>query len=77
MALTATIYNFDVELADADRGVYETLPIRAALHPSETEEYLWTRVLAEKPPACLGRDVLALGIAHAVQVSSRLPARNS
>ncbi|HEX4499335.1 MAG TPA: YaeQ family protein [Thermoanaerobaculia bacterium] len=46
MALTSTIYNFDVELADADRGVYETLPIRAALHPSETEEYLWTRVLA-------------------------------
>ncbi|HTG37027.1 MAG TPA: YaeQ family protein [Thermoanaerobaculia bacterium] len=46
MALTSTIYNFDVELADSDRGVYETLPIRAALHPSETEEYLWTRVLA-------------------------------
>src|SRR3954449_851181 len=46
MALTSTIYNFDVELADADRGVYETLAIRAALHPSETEEYLWTRVLA-------------------------------
>ncbi len=46
MALTSTIYNFDVELADSDRGVYETLPIRAALHPSETAEYLWTRVLA-------------------------------
>jgi uncharacterized protein YaeQ len=46
MALTSTIYNFDVELADADRGVYETLAIRAALHPSETEEFLWTRVLA-------------------------------
>lgn len=46
MALTSTVYNFDVELADSDRGVYETLPIRAALHPSETEEYLWTRVLA-------------------------------
>ena len=30
MALTSTIYNFDVELADSDRGVYETLPIRAA-----------------------------------------------
>jgi uncharacterized protein YaeQ len=25
MALTATIYNFDVQLADVDRGVYETL----------------------------------------------------
>jgi uncharacterized protein YaeQ len=46
MALTSTIYNFDVELADADRGVYETLAIRAALHPSETAESLWTRVLA-------------------------------
>jgi uncharacterized protein YaeQ len=46
MALTSTVYNFDVELTDSDRGVYETLPIRAALHPSETEEYLWTRVLA-------------------------------
>jgi uncharacterized protein YaeQ len=46
MALTSTVYNFDVELADSDRGVYETLPIRAALHPSETDEYLWTRVLA-------------------------------
>ncbi|HEY0511371.1 MAG TPA: YaeQ family protein [Thermoanaerobaculia bacterium] len=46
MALTSTVYNFDVELADSDRGVYETLAIRAALHPSETGEYLWTRVLA-------------------------------
>ena len=46
MALTSTIYNFDVELADSDCGVYETLAVRAALHPSETEEFLWTRVLA-------------------------------
>lgn len=46
MALTSTIYNFDVELADVDRGVYETLAIRAALHPSETEDYLLTRLLA-------------------------------
>ena len=46
MALTATIYNFDVQLSDVDRGVYETLSIRAARQPSETEEYLATRVLA-------------------------------
>ena len=46
MALTATIHNFDVELADVDRGVYETLALRVARHPSETEEYLLTRVLA-------------------------------
>ena len=46
MALTATIYNFDIDLADADRGVYESLALRVACHPSESEEYLITRVLA-------------------------------
>ena len=46
MALTATIYNFDVELANVDRGIYETLAIRVAQQPSETEEYLLTRVFA-------------------------------
>jgi uncharacterized protein YaeQ len=46
VALTATIYNFDIQLADVDRGVYETLAVRVAQHPSETDEYLVTRVLA-------------------------------
>ena len=40
------MYVFEVRLADADRGVYETLTIRAARHPSETAEYLVTRLLA-------------------------------
>ena len=46
MALTATIYNFDIHLSDVDRNVYETLSFRVAQQPSETEEYLVTRVLA-------------------------------
>jgi uncharacterized protein YaeQ len=46
MALTATIYNFDIDLADHDRGLFESLALRVARHPSESEEYLWTRVLA-------------------------------
>jgi uncharacterized protein YaeQ len=46
VAQTATIYTFDVELADADRDVYEALALRVARHPSETEEFLVTRVLA-------------------------------
>ena len=46
MPLTATIYNFDIQLSDVDRGVYEALSLRVACHPSETEEYLVTRVLA-------------------------------
>lgn len=46
MALGATIYNFDVHVADGDRGVYETLALRLARQPSETPEYLLTRALA-------------------------------
>jgi uncharacterized protein YaeQ len=46
VALNATIYRFEVTLNDADRGVYEALAFRAARHPSETAEYLLTRVLA-------------------------------
>lgn len=46
MAISSTIYNFDIELSDVDRAVYETLALRVACHPSETPEYLVTRVLA-------------------------------
>lgn len=46
MALTATIYSFEVELADVDRGCYETVSFRAAQHPSESVDSLLTRVLA-------------------------------
>lgn len=40
------MYVFDVRLANADRAVNEVLTIRAARHPSETAEYLLTRLLA-------------------------------
>jgi uncharacterized protein YaeQ len=46
MALGATIYNFEIELADADRRVYESLALRVPRHPSESEEYLVARLLA-------------------------------
>jgi uncharacterized protein YaeQ len=46
VALTATIYNFDIDLADADRHRYETLALRMARHPSESEEYFVARLLA-------------------------------
>jgi uncharacterized protein YaeQ len=46
MALTATIYNFDIDLADADRHVYESLALRVARHPSESDEYLVARLVA-------------------------------
>ena len=46
MALSSTVHSFDIQLANVDRNVYETLALKVARHPSETEEYLLTRVLA-------------------------------
>jgi hypothetical protein len=46
MAQGATIYNFDIDLSDTDRHVYESPALRVARHPSESEEYLVARVLA-------------------------------
>ncbi len=46
MALTATIHQFAVELADTDRGSYASFELRLARHPSETAEFMLTRLLA-------------------------------
>jgi uncharacterized protein YaeQ len=46
VALSSTVYVFDIRLADADRNVYETLSMRVAQHPSESQDFLLTRVLA-------------------------------
>ncbi len=45
MALNATIYTFDMDLANSDRGVYERLDLRAARHPSESETHFLARVM--------------------------------
>src|SRR5207237_3481942 len=44
--VVATIYSVATVPSAVERGVYETLALRVARHPSETEEYLVTRVLA-------------------------------
>ncbi len=46
MALTSTMYAMQVALADVDRGVYESLVFRMAMHPSESAEYFVARLLA-------------------------------
>jgi uncharacterized protein YaeQ len=45
MALTATLHTLRVALNDADRGVYQTLELRVARHPSETLPYMLARTL--------------------------------
>jgi len=46
MALQATVYRVQIELSDVDRGVYESLDLRIARHPSESMPYLLTRTIA-------------------------------
>jgi uncharacterized protein YaeQ len=42
----STVMTFELAVSDVDRGVYETLPLRVAQHPSESAEYLVARILA-------------------------------
>jgi uncharacterized protein YaeQ len=46
VALTSTLFVFEVDLADSDRQVYEHLSLRVARHPSESDEFLVARLLA-------------------------------
>jgi uncharacterized protein YaeQ len=46
VALSSTIHQFTVQLSHVDRGVYETLELRVARHPSESQEFMCARVLA-------------------------------
>lgn len=46
MSNATQIVRFTITLSDVDRGVYDTLELRAAQHPSETDAYLMTRVIA-------------------------------
>jgi uncharacterized protein YaeQ len=53
-SFVAVIYTFSVQLADVDRGVYENPELRVARHPSESPEYMLTRVLAYCLEYCEG-----------------------
>lgn len=61
MALASTMFRFDLDISDVDRGVYTTEELRIAQHPSETDGYLIARVLAFALEQCqdlsMGRGV--------------------
>jgi uncharacterized protein YaeQ len=42
----STVYHFSIDLSDTDRGVYEAFKVPAALHPSESLEFMMARVVA-------------------------------
>ncbi|MEO7151619.1 MAG: YaeQ family protein [Burkholderiaceae bacterium] len=46
MALKATIFKANLQLADMDRGIYADHAVTIARHPSETDERMMVRLLA-------------------------------
>jgi uncharacterized protein YaeQ len=46
MALKATIYKADLQIADMDRNYYQDQALTLARHPSETDERMMIRLLA-------------------------------
>ena len=58
MALKATIFKADLQIADMDRHYYQDHTLTIARHPSETDERMMMRVLAFIIPA---NEALAFG----------------
>ena len=46
MAQPATIRRFEIDVTNVDGGVYESVSLRVAQHPSESEAYCVVRVIA-------------------------------
>jgi uncharacterized protein YaeQ len=46
MALKATVFKADVQIADMDRNYYQTHSLTLAQHPSETDERMMVRLIA-------------------------------
>ena len=46
MSTGSLLYAFEIDLSDADRGVYRTLSLRVPCHASQTAEHLLACVLA-------------------------------
>ncbi len=58
MALRATIFKADLQIADLDRGYYADHSLTIARHPSETDERMMVRLVAF---ACHASPALAFG----------------
>ncbi|MCA9545616.1 MAG: YaeQ family protein [Myxococcales bacterium] len=46
MALPSTMHGVTLDISDIDRGVYASADLRVARHPSETLDFLVTRLIA-------------------------------
>jgi len=46
MAQPSSLHRFQIDFSDIDRGIYKAFDLRLARHPSESETYLLTRLIA-------------------------------
>lgn len=63
MALPSKLYRFKIELSNLDKNLYQSLDFRLAQHPSESLDYLLTRVLAYALSYQDGLEISATGLA--------------
>jgi uncharacterized protein YaeQ len=63
MALASKLYRFKIELSHLDKNLYQSLDFRLAQHPSESLDYLLTRVFAFALSYEDGLEISATGLA--------------
>ena len=63
MALPSKLFRFKIELSDLDKNLYQSLDFRLAQHPSESLDYLLTRVFAYALSFQDGLEISATGLA--------------
>lgn len=63
MALPSNLYRFKIELSHLDKNLYQSLDFRLAQHPSESLDYLLTRVFAYALAYEEGLEISAVGLA--------------
>lgn len=73
---SVTLYRFKIELSDLDRGMYESLDFRVAMHPSETTDFLLTRVLAYALSYEEGLEFSPGGLSDVEEPAIKLPGKH-
>lgn len=63
MALPSKLFRFKIELSNLDKNIYQSLDFRLAQHPSESLDYLLTRVFAYALSFEDGLEISATGLA--------------
>lgn len=64
MSPPVQLFRFQLSLSDIDRGAYEELDFRLAMHPSESHAFLLTRMLAYALNVQPGLEFSAKGLAE-------------